>query len=367
MMTRSTVDAKAFSAALAQVSKVLKRGTIPVLSEVLVQFSDGRCILTATDLNIWLTTAIPAQGDDFSFVFRRTRDVAKACHLFDGDLTLEVTDTGEGKDRKLTLCMRSGERMGEFHAMVPEDYPERPHFEAEAVFTANAAALLSRVERVSYAAMRPSSSTQASKCSVQFSGHRLFALDGYRLACDTDETLAFPRPFMVWEEALSYLSVFGTQELPIELGKNWGLAAKGNAAVMFRLIEGEVYPVDGACPKEFRETFLVSPKALLRELKYLKEFTANERKHYVRFRGGELVMPTVCGKYRTSVAIYGKNEITFAFELRYMVDAMRQFREEPQVKVRIQSEVGPIVIEAEGRQDFALVCPVRLSERLLAA
>lgn len=367
MTMRSTVDAKAFSTALAQVSKVLKKAAIPILEEVQVRFSGEVCTLTATDLNTWLMAEVPARGDAFAFVFRRTKDVAKACRLFEGALALELTDTGEGKERKLTLCIRSGNRMGEFEAMAPDEYPERPPFEAEVSFTANAAALLDRVERVGYAAMRPSTHAQAARCSVQFSGNHILALDGYRMACDTDETLAFPRPFLAWEEPLSHLKMFGEQEVTIELGKRGGLVTNGNATVMFKLIEGEVYPVDSACPKSFRETFLVSPKAFLQELKYLKEFTTNERKPYVRFRGGELTMPVVCGKYRTSVEIDGRNEITFAFELRYMMDAMRQFKDEPQVRVKVLSAVAPIIIEAEGRRDFALVCPVRLSERLLAA
>ena len=149
---RATVDAKAFSNALDKVSKVLQKSAcVPVLEEALICFSNGRCTLTGTSLDAWLTTVIPAQGDDFSFVFYRTANVAKACRRFDGELKLELTETGEGRDRRRELVMSCGSRTGEFHTLFPEDYPEMSRLAPEYshTVTANAASLLKRVNRVS--------------------------------------------------------------------------------------------------------------------------------------------------------------------------------------------------------------------------
>ena len=89
MVRKAVVDAKTFSSALDQVSKVLRKSSIPVLAEALVSISDGQCTLTATDIETYLFQTVPARGDDLSFVFRKTKDVAKACRLFDGELELE--------------------------------------------------------------------------------------------------------------------------------------------------------------------------------------------------------------------------------------------------------------------------------------
>ncbi len=367
MSKKSIVDAKEFSQALDQVSKVLRKSAIPALSEVLVRFSGDCCILTATDINTWLIKKIPAWGVDFAFVFRRTKDVAKACRLFDGPLTLELSETGEDRNRTLTLYMRCGNRAGEFEAMAPEDYPDNTPFEAEVSFTANAAALLKRVERVGYAAVKPTSDSLPSAASIQFSGSRVFALDGRRLACDTDRNLSVPRPFMTYGESLSHLKIFGDRDVTFALGKKRGSVTDGMATVDFRITGDTVYNVDDAIPKESGETLFVSPQDFLKELKYLKEFTANERSPYVRFCGGELVMPTATGKFRTSVAVSGESNVTFAFDLRYMLDAMLQFKNERHIALKIKSATFPVMIQAEERSDFALVCPVRLSDRLLAA
>lgn len=367
MMSKATVNAKEFSTALDQVSTALRKSSIPVLSEVRVEFSGGHCTLTATDLDTWLLQKIPAEGDDFSLVLSRTKEVAKACRLFDGALELEFIDIGEGRHRSLTLGMHSGGRSVEFEVMSAEGYPECPAIEAQDTFTASAAALLKRVELVGYAAGKPASTERATCCNVQFSGKHIFALDGTRLACDTDLTLMVPRPFMTYAESLSHLRMFGDQEVTVELGERQGRITNGTASLLFHINGIDVYPVDGAVPHGCQEEFYVQTRDFLRELKYLKEFTANERKPYVRFTGGCMFMPTSTGKCSTRVEIDGHSNITFAFPLPKMLDAVRQFKDESRVKLKITSAVSPIMVEADGRGDFALVCPVRLTDRLMAA
>lgn len=145
---RAVVDAKEFSQALDKVSRVLRKSAcIPVLGEAMIRFSGGLCVLTGTNLDTWLTVEIPARGDDFSFIFRRTANVVKACRHFDGELILELTETGTGRDRRLNLCMNCGDRAGEFQALFQEDYPEMPELEPEYAFTADAASLLERISR----------------------------------------------------------------------------------------------------------------------------------------------------------------------------------------------------------------------------
>ena len=195
---RTVVNAKEFSKALDKVSKALSKSRyIPALKEAMVRFSGGRCVLTGGDLSTWLTAEIPAQGDDFAFVFHRTANVVKACRRLDGDLTLELIETGEGRERQLRLCMSCGNRAGEFYALFPEDYPAMPELEPEQSFSANAASLMERINRIKYATRKPSGDTLARSTSIQFSGSRIYCLDGLRAAWSTDEALSVPRPFMV--------------------------------------------------------------------------------------------------------------------------------------------------------------------------
>lgn len=370
MNKKAVVDANAFVEALAQVNKITKKLSAPlppVLSEVHIRFSNGRCTLTATDLDTWLMKEIPAQGDDFAFAFRRTKDVVKASRIFSGELTVEVDDTVNKKKRTLALSLTCGGRGCEFEVLTAEDYPDYEPVKAETVFPVNAAALLKRVKKVGYAAPPSINTRPGAAAGVQMVGNRVFALDGVRMACDTDSEISFPRPFMARMDALSYLKLFGGQEVTISLGEQRGQISDGTVTVGFHLLGNDFFHVESAVPLSYKEQITLSPKDFLRELKYLKGFAANVARPNIRFQAGSLLMPTGSGKYRTGVEISGKSEIVFAFRLGNMIDAMRQFKDEPLVTIKITSAVSPVIIEAEGRSDFALVCPVRLNDQLLAA
>lgn len=107
-MKKIIVDAKAFAEAMNKVSRVLKKSAIPILEEVAVSIKDDRCALTATDLETWLVAELPAQGDDLSFVFQRTKDVMKACAHFEGELHLSDQRMA-GKDQGCLSLLCGGD------------------------------------------------------------------------------------------------------------------------------------------------------------------------------------------------------------------------------------------------------------------
>lgn len=362
----ATVDSKLFSQALNKVIRVAKRSQIPVLEGVLVQIKGGICTLTATDFTTWLTTAIPAQGDDVVFVLQRPKDTARACGCFEGRLTLETEEKSGGRNRWLQLTMSCGPRTAQTSAILPEDFPGLPEVKTRYSYTVNAARLLERVEHVQYTLRKPSAAETAQRTHVQFSGNKVFALDGTRMAWDVDDSLSVRQPFMVLPEALGYLKLLGDQEVMALMGENYLRMTDGTTAIQTRIEGPNVFNVDGAVPREFAEEFYIFPKDFLRELDYLKKLACTPGKAHVYFSKGKLFLTSAGGSYSTQVQIDGESTIGFGFELDYMVDALRQFRGEPQVKMKLNSPVAPIVLEAEGRRDFALVLPVRMKEAAAA-
>ena len=63
---------------------------------------------------------------------------------------------------------------------------------------------------------------------------------------------------------------------------------------------------------------------------------------------------------------YVKKRLRPIFTTARMLEALKQFRKEPEVRIKLSGIYTPIVIEAEGRSDFALVLPVRLREERAA-
>lgn len=363
---RAIVDAKEFSQALDKVSRVLKKSGTLVLKEALVRFSEGRCILTGTDMDTWLTTEILARGDDFSFLFYRTADAAKVCRDFDGELAFELTEVGEGRKRQLKLCMSCGHRVGELYVLFPEGYLTLPEVEPEYSFTANAASLLKRINRIKYATLKAGRETDARSTCIQFSGNRIFCLDGLRAAWDTDELLTVPRPFMAPVASLEHLKLFGKQDVSVQLGDRYVDIFGEALHLQIRRTEAIMFDLDSAIPKQFNEEVYLYPQDFLAELSYLKELFPKGQKAPVCFDGGRLFMMADGCRYQTRVQMDGKSETMIGFSLNNLAEAVRQFKGERRVRMRLISPVSPVVLEAEGRNDAALVLPVRIKANMAA-
>lgn len=366
---RAKVDAKEFVQALDRVSGMIRKSSIPVLNAVLVRFEEGRCTLASTNLNTWLSVGMTAQGDSFAFLLDRPRESARAFRQFEGELILEQTEKGEGEHRRITLALSCGPRSAELHPFLPDDFPEQQAWEPMHSFTANAARLYARVERVRYAAAFPSpDDTRPSRSKVQFSGSHVYAVDGYRMAWDTDSELEVPVPFMAAPDALEHLKLFGDQTVSVRLGERFGEVTDGVTSLLFRLREGELFRLDSALTDKFQAEFQVSPKEFLAELKYLKQSLRGNRAHLVRFSGGSLLAESMGERYATKISATGCEDVEFGFSLDYMTDAMEQFKKEPSVAMKVSAgSLGPIIIEAQGRGDRALVMPARLGEASRAA
>lgn len=125
-MSRAVVDAKEFSHAMSKISKILKKCAIPILEEVCLRIQNGRCTLTATDLETWLTAELPASGDDMFFVFRKTKDILRACSHFAGELTMEFSETRSGSKKAGKILLRCERRGAEFEVYDGADYPNTP-------------------------------------------------------------------------------------------------------------------------------------------------------------------------------------------------------------------------------------------------
>ena len=366
---RATVDAKAFVQALDRVSGIIRKSSIPVLNAVLVRFGDGHCTLTATNIETYLSAALPAQGDAFAFLLDRPRETARAFRQFEGELTLEQTEKGEGDRRRITLALSCGPRAAELHPFLPEDFPRGPKWEPQEEFTANSARLYARVERVKYAAGLPEKNdARPCRSKVQFSGANVYAVDGYRMAWDSDPELDVPRPFMAAPDALEHLKLFGNQTVSVQLGERFAAVTGGVTSLLFRLPEGELLNIDRAIPDKFKAEFQVCPQEFLAELKYLKQSLRGKRAHVVRFSGGNLLSESMGERYATKVSADGCGDVEFGFNLDYMADAMEQFKKEPSVTVKVSAgSLGPIIVEAEGRNDRALVMPYNLKKAGMAA
>lgn len=166
---------------------------------------------------------------------------------------------------------------------------------------------------------------------------------------------------------MSHLKQFGNQEVSFRLGERYASVSDGVTKLTFRLSEGEVFKLDRVIPSTFQVEFKVYPKSFLNELDYLERALRGKGPHSVRFSNGNLSASSQGESYGTKVQTEGDAGVTFGFKLTYMVNALKQFEKEPVVRMKLANPMGPLIVEADGRRDYAFVMPVRLHDNRAAA
>lgn len=165
---------------------------------------------------------------------------------------------------------------------------------------------------------------------------------------------------------LRTLSAFGKEDMTVRIGSSHVLFASGNLRMLARLQGVDTYNVDAVIPKGYRESVTVKTADFVRELNYLKECSVLTAKPYVRFAGEQLSIAASGGAFETGIEVRGRGDMVLGFDLYHMLDALKQFKGEVEVCIHLSSPHAPIVIDAAGRSDFALVVPVRLKEEMAA-
>ena len=355
---KAIVEANAFSDALKKLSEVPRKAAIRVLENVRVDFTGKTCILTATDLETWMTVQLPAQGDAFSFVFKNTINAARACRYYDGTLELQLT----GDEKNLRLILSCAGKLAEFPVESVELYPVLPTFEPKHQYHTNAKRLYQRARRVQYASTK--NTARPALAGVRFEGNQMWCTDGYRIALNRDEKLFVETPFVIAADALCHLRSFGDAPIVLAVGERFARFTNGSLSLQARLLEeSSFFALDKVWPRDFKEQYQINRASYLEGLKYLSEF-AGKTKTATVFHDGQI---SFCGEdfaFHAETSVVGACSSPYGFDLRYMREALEQLSGAESVQVCVISPYSPITLQ-NSTGDAALVLPMRFKESWL--
>ena len=357
---RSSVDAAAFYKAMTALMEVTSKSSIEVLREIKAEFTGDQCVLSAADLDTWMSVTITAVGDSFDLVFRNSANIQKVCRYFTGQLELELS----GQRKSQIITMRCGDKGGKFPVYEAEECPTWPEFEAKQSYTANAANILKCVKQVKYAVdLR---STRPEYQGVLFQNKHIWAVEGHRAACCDDGGLSIEKPFTVAVPALEHLKVFGNTDIQIDVNERCvTFRNEWIRLTAYRVPNATPLIYENIVPQKWNEEFCFHRKDFVQALKYLLACVGKADKPYVRFENGLLTLRAKDCLYKAAVPISAESSIIFGFDARFMLDALTQFKKQELVTMRLTSPLGAILLVAGSSS--AIVLPVRLKEEQKAA
>lgn len=351
---------------LQQVQNVVStRTTLPILSNVLVQASEGALHLTTTDLDVSVRGSVEAQ------IEKTGSTTLPARRLFTIIKELPTSEVMVEVDAKNYASIRSGQSFFKIIGLPEEEFPSIPQFEDAKVFNIKQKDLKDGLRRTAYAI-----STDETRyvlngilCCFRENKITLVATDGRRLAM-ADLELEFPRSqevdVIVPSKAVGELQrlLKDEGEVKVSVGEKQIAFELNGTFLVSKLIEGNYPNYRQVIPAETKERVTLERETFLNSIRRVS-LLASEKSNSVKlvFSKNNLDItansPEI-GEAKETIAVnYKGRDLTIAFNPEFLMAPLRNLTED-EVFLDLTDEMSPGVVKIHAPFLYVLM-PMRIS------
>jgi DNA polymerase-3 subunit beta len=349
---------------------VSSRSSLPVLVNVLLRTEDAGLKLTATNLEIGITSWVPGRIDDegsLTVPARLITDVVSGLPAGER-VDLEVEDG-------TTLHIRSGRTQARLRGIDAEEFPVIPAAGERPTTRVAQKALRHALAEVTFAAAADEARPILTGVLTRFTGDALTlaAADNYRIAVKTLDILQPVEDTSIVVPARSYtelMRILSESDEPVDI-----LLAPAKSQVIFhvegtelvsRLIDGQFPNYQQVLPASHATRALVDRDDLLKAVR-LSALIASSAANVVRLRVGEegaagitIVAAADVGDTEGQVeAQVDGDAVTIAFNARYLVEALQNV-EADRLALELSGPLSPGVLKPVDDDRYVhVIMPVR--------
>jgi DNA polymerase-3 subunit beta len=341
--------------------------TLPVLSNVLVEATKQGLRLSGTDLDIAVSTTVPADVDAEGSVTLPAKKLA--------DITRELPSapiriTAAGEQRVSIECGRSKFKL---LGLPREEFPSFPAVKFDGAWKAQAGVVHKLVGHVAFAA-----STEESRpilngvlWELRPDRMRMVATNGHRLAkMDVPASGGSTADLIVPPKALEQIRRLFPADAEIEIAKSDNhLGFRSATTLVFsRLIEGPYPNYEQVIPRENDKFATVDKEAMAGALRRMS-VVASDQTHRIRlaFSSGAVkfsVQTPDLGEAQDELAVtYDGEPLEIGFNATYLLEILK-FMPTDEVRITFKAPERAATVEPVGWNDpasfMALVMPLRL-------
>ena len=342
---------------------VSTRGTVQVLSGILLSADGGTITLAATDMELSLRTTLDAQVDGDGAVVIPGKPLVELARLLpETDVTIEYRPA-EG-----TVQIVSGPYNSRLNVFNAEDFPRLPTVDAQ-LHSIDREALLETVDRVARSASRDESRPVLTGILVRFEAGKLVmvATDSYRLSVkETQLGESAPElEAIIPARALTELSrLAGGDSVELGVHENHVVFGTDDAWLTTRRIDGQFPNYRQLLPDTF-EVELTLPKAELADVVRRASVLALRNSPLrLRLAEGELTVSAQTqdvGETReTMPAAYSGEEFVIGFNAEFLRDGVDSIVGDD-VKMKLINPLRPAILEDAAGDFTYLIMPIRLA------
>jgi DNA polymerase-3 subunit beta len=363
---KTTCSRDELTRALGIVSRgVSTRTTVQILAGILLQASEGKLDLAATDMELSLRTSLEAQVEAEGSVVVPGRLLLELARLLpDEEVSIEH------KLEEAAVEVRSGSASYRLHTYNPEDFPRLPDAAAADRHEVDREMLLETVARVSRSASRDESRPVLTGVLMRFEPGKLVmaATDSYRLSVkETATEGSVPElEAIVPARALGELARIAQAGEGIELGvhENQVVFSTGDALLTTRRIDGQFPNYRQLVPETFDHELSLPREELLDVVRRVAVMAQRNSPLRLRFAEGELTVSAQTqdvGEARESLPVpFAGEPLEIGFNAEFLRDGVESVGGE-QLRMKLISPLRPAVLQGEDDDFLYLIMPIRLA------
>jgi DNA polymerase III subunit beta len=345
------------------------RTPMPILENFLFEIKNGSMTVSATDLEIALSSSINVASDE------NLKMVIPARLLFDIIRSLEetqITFTTDG-GAKLKLSTENG--VYNIGYASPEDFPEIPSVSEEKEIVINGLDLKKAIDQTSFAMSKEDMRPAMTGTLFEFAsdGLRFVTTDGHRLVKFVNKNLKSEKEeqYIVPERAISVLSkLLNDADVKIYFSKSNASFHIGDIEFVTRMI-GEKYPAySSVIPLENENKLYVNRSELSSTIKRMMLFSSSSSKQVKLSISNDNLEVSAEDIDHGSNAIenikckYDGEQMDIGFNTAYVNDILTHIGDES-VIFRLHSPTKACIIVPESENEnedlMLLLMPVRLN------
>ena len=350
---------------------VASRSNLPVLQNVKIVTDEGMLVLTATNLDIAITTRIGAQIEEEGELTIPARLLTDFVNSLPDDRIDIVTSEDSS-----AVSLKCQKFEANINGTSAEDFPPIPEVDEGAIIKISPQILRDTIDHVAFAAATEDSRPVLTGLKIEASEDKFTfaAADGFRLAVyegKLADTMSEPIEFIIPAKSMQEVGrLIGSDDSQIEFTVTptgtHALFNIGNVEIVSQLMPGFFPNFRSLIPSEYKHRIVLQRSEFVRAVKSASIF-ARDGSGIVRFQiidgddGGGIAITSRAeelGDHQGEIsgAVEGEvdDDSKIAFNSKYLAEVL-DVLEEGDISFEMSNPSSPGVVKRVGKQDYTHV------------
>ncbi|MBW1749278.1 MAG: DNA polymerase III subunit beta [Deltaproteobacteria bacterium] len=358
----------------AQQNITSKKGTLAILSNVLLEVENNHIIFTGTDLEIGLKQTVPAEVFETGFL------TLPAKKLFEVARESGSSILSFKEEDKNWVEITAGTSIYKLAGMVSEEFPQFPDYDEGKMVEIEAAVIADLIDKTVFS-IAQDKETVFSLTAALLQKHeengktmlRMVSSDGHRLSIMSKETesaaqLQLNPVTLIPRRGIQEIRKFTEERDSFKLGieKKQAVLKSDDSLLIIRIMEGEFPNFENLLNVISMDNVIqINRIHFLESLKRINLFT-EEMFHAIKFEinKNQLILTSQnadFGSAKDEMEVeYSGDSLSLGFNCRYFIEAL-QVMEAETIQAAISSDESPCLITSEDDEGFlSIIMPMKL-------